>query len=532
MNRKLRLYLGLATAVLLAGAALWIGLAVANNGAGARQPHAAGPDGSAMTLHLLIGGPATSRLPAPERDFVRQAIERKFNVRLSVTYTEPGNDYETKIAALLSANDPPDMWLELSADGGAQHALDNVLADMTYYVTPEKMPHYFKYWMNESELRQYQFHNKFARAPIPYDKSSYRSYYIRKDWLDKLGLDVPDSYERYYNVLRAFTFNDPDGNGRADTYGFTTAGNGSRLSTDWPEYVKNGLLYPAYYADNRLIDMQMDSKVEQVVTDILRAMGDGVVDPDWFLNKGRQHIDKAVQGKVGIVLGDTLDFAFDANPDSLQSRSRAINPAADWVPFNPFGKQAIATASTPQYPFVYANNAAGLNPEKLERISQILDWLSGEEGFILTHYGLENVHYTRKGSTLTLIPAKIDEDIVQNGDFLKIWDFFTPDTPHVLGLTVIDPRRTERDRRIADTLGRIPVYGGLGTTLTPPLGISVEAMRARQNELQVKMVFADKSAKRWPEYREQIMTGYNGNVIFRQYEEKIRQAQSMRPAAN
>ena len=43
---------------------------------------------------------------------------------------------------------------------------------------------------------------------------------IRKDWLDKLGLKVPTTTDELMAVMKAFTFNDPDGNGKADTYGY------------------------------------------------------------------------------------------------------------------------------------------------------------------------------------------------------------------------------------------------------------------------------------------------------------------------
>ena len=41
----------------------------------------------------------------------------------------------------------------------------------------------------------------------------------RKDWLDKLGLQVPTTLDEYAKVANAMTFKDPDGNGKADTYG-------------------------------------------------------------------------------------------------------------------------------------------------------------------------------------------------------------------------------------------------------------------------------------------------------------------------
>lgn len=41
-------------------------------------------------------------------------------------------------------------------------------------------------------------------------------FFINKKWLDDLGLDVPQSYDEYREVLRAFKNGDPNGNGKAD----------------------------------------------------------------------------------------------------------------------------------------------------------------------------------------------------------------------------------------------------------------------------------------------------------------------------
>ena len=46
----------------------------------------------------------------------------------------------------------------------------------------------------------------------------------RVDWLRNLGLSEPRTLDELYNVLRAFTFNDPDRNGLNDTFGIAWAG--------------------------------------------------------------------------------------------------------------------------------------------------------------------------------------------------------------------------------------------------------------------------------------------------------------------
>lgn len=43
---------------------------------------------------------------------------------------------------------------------------------------------------------------------------------FRQDWADNLGLGFPETIEDLYDMAVAFTIDDPDGNGKNDTYGF------------------------------------------------------------------------------------------------------------------------------------------------------------------------------------------------------------------------------------------------------------------------------------------------------------------------
>ena len=43
--------------------------------------------------------------------------------------------------------------------------------------------------------------------------------WLRKDWLDNLGLEEPSTMDEVADILRAFISDDPDGNGQADTVG-------------------------------------------------------------------------------------------------------------------------------------------------------------------------------------------------------------------------------------------------------------------------------------------------------------------------
>ncbi len=57
--------------------------------------------------------------------------------------------------------------------------------------------------------------------------------YIRKTWLDNLGLEVPKTAEEFYEVMNAFKNNDPNGNGIKDEIPFATRGIDPSFYGNW-----------------------------------------------------------------------------------------------------------------------------------------------------------------------------------------------------------------------------------------------------------------------------------------------------------
>ena len=488
----------------------------------AAQQSEPSPFAEKLTLNWFIPSPANAYLPEGDLDFVKKAIEDKFNVEMKITYMAGDQDYVAKLNTLL-ASTPPDMWSDRTNDGGQKYAADGLLADLTGFVIPDKMPNYYKYWLTEDIVQRAKINGQFVRAPLPYMGSSYRSYYIRQDWLDNLGLKMPTNYDEYVEVLRAFTNKDPDGNGKDDTYGFTTAGGGANLGVEWPEYTKNGIKLPTSIQNNAFVDGQTVPEIEGVLNDIVKLIDEKLVDPDWYLNKSPQHVEKAIQGRVGVVYGYEKDFAFDNNQQGIQYRTKQINPNANWMPMTIFANDPIYSNTGAGNPFLFSKSTTA---ENMDRSVAILDWLASEEGYLLTHYGIEGKHYTRDGDTITLNLDAFESDVVKQGDFLKIWSFFTMTTawPEVYGLKVIDPRETDRDRAIVETLLAQPKRQYLGSSLIAPPGFDLAAFRKRQNELMSKAIFEDKSGKNWPQYREELLNKLNGTALYEAYTNNLKAA--------
>lgn len=57
--------------------------------------------------------------------------------------------------------------------------------------------------------------------------------FVRKDWREKLGLPQPKSWDDIQTLAKAFTTQDPDGNGKNDTYGFIVPASTTRGYASW-----------------------------------------------------------------------------------------------------------------------------------------------------------------------------------------------------------------------------------------------------------------------------------------------------------
>jgi len=57
--------------------------------------------------------------------------------------------------------------------------------------------------------------------------------FVRKDWREKLGLPAPKTWSDVETLAKAFTTQDPDGNGKNDTYGFLLPGSTTRGYASW-----------------------------------------------------------------------------------------------------------------------------------------------------------------------------------------------------------------------------------------------------------------------------------------------------------
>lgn len=165
---------------------------------------------------------------------VQKELEEKYNVKFNLVVLPGWTDGQSQISLLMASNDMPNiMWwwsMDTEYNKWVQAGLlDDVSAYMDKYTVIRdyynKMDPKTLFYASEADGSIY-------RIPGDVAEPSCENLWIRQDWLDNLNLKAPTTIEELNEVLRAFTEDDPDGNGQNDTYGL--GGDGYDFRSFWP----------------------------------------------------------------------------------------------------------------------------------------------------------------------------------------------------------------------------------------------------------------------------------------------------------
>ncbi|MBD2866976.1 extracellular solute-binding protein [Paenibacillus arenilitoris] len=225
-----------------------------------------------------------------------------------------------------------------------------------------------------------------------------RGVLIRKDWLDKLNLSMPKTTEELYNVVKAFAEQDPDDNGKKDTYGIALSGDTVAslqqmfgATSKWA--VQNGELAVDW---NRSTDYTAFAK---------RLFDEALIDRDFSTDNGTKAKQDFINGKLGI-------FGFLNDP--VQAQLQLIDPLKKNVPaaelaFLPYPTSPEGTFLPTLRNPVQSPGAISATAKNPDSVMKYVDFLLNESTSNALSYGVEGTHY----ETAEGCPAIIDTDKAQ-----------------------------------------------------------------------------------------------------------------------
>jgi len=228
---------------------------------------------------------------------------------------------------------------------------------------------------------------------IPYlpDGKYGRAYHIRYDWLEKLGLEVPETVEDFENVLRAFKTQDPNGNGEADEVPY--------FARQWPELIRLVTLWDGrstgsdtYHdfmvEDGKITHPYIGEGYREGIKNLARWYDEGLVDAEVF-TRGSSARDFLLGENLG---GATHDwFASTGGYNSLSSEIEGFEFKAMAPPASVSGKRVEEHRRILIKPDGWAIGHTNEHP--VETIKYFDFWFT-EEGRRLSNFGVEGEQYT------------------------------------------------------------------------------------------------------------------------------------------
>lgn len=218
-----------------------------------------------------------------------------------------------------------------------------------------------------------------------------RAWFIRKDWLNKLGLKVPENVDELYTVLKAFRERDPNGNGKKDEVPYFAREpiEAVRLINMWDARVSGSERYGDFMIeDGKVVHPWTTDNYRTGITKLAQWFKEGLIDTEIF-TRGSRDREYMLGNNIG---GMTHDwFASTSNyTDALKDTVPGINFAPMLPPKTVSGRRFEDSRRATVQPAGWAISYSNKHP--IETIKYFDFWFT-EQGRVLSNWGIEGVTY-------------------------------------------------------------------------------------------------------------------------------------------
>ncbi|NRF93803.1 extracellular solute-binding protein [Paenibacillus frigoriresistens] len=366
---------------------------------------------AAPTIKIVVGDRnmpyVTSSANINEDKYVKKMRElSKTDVRIE---TINQGDYSKKLNLMFASGDLPDAIQavngitspEFSAalNNGAFYELNDLIDK---YAPGLKTKIKSDMWNSSLVSKDGKIYAIPREAPTPNN----RIVYMRKDWMDKLGLQVPKTVDDYLNVLRAFRDKDPNGNGKADEipfigrknfdFGYVFFGSYDVSPEGW-KFVNNQLV-PNFIRPEMKDALKLHQQMYQ----------EKLIDNEIFVNTSTDWAAKIENTqRVGMWVHAT------EYPDKTATAYKKLTPPVEFInipaPTGPDGKGGNLIGSEVDPLSTWVIPKTNKHPEY---VLKFLEWFLSDDAQTFLNYGLDGDDYTvvNGKKVPTPINTKADSD--------------------------------------------------------------------------------------------------------------------------
>ena len=269
-----------------------------------------------VTVHL--GGSMNSNAKIPDGmsyddNAYTRLLKEDLNIEVAYDWVASSTDYDEKMNLCIGSNTIPEL---MNVNATQYRAL-------LKYDMIQPLDQYFDDYASDAlkayvesggeELKKCISNDKGEIMAIPAPSmmgGEVNEMWIRQDWLDNLGLEVPRTWDEMAAVAEAFVTQDPDGNGEADTIGILGPSNSDHMNAIGANQFGLDPLfssfqsYPQYWLQDEDGTVEYGSiqpETREALEKISKLYTNKLIDPEMLVRSDSK--EPLLSGKVGIFFG-------------------------------------------------------------------------------------------------------------------------------------------------------------------------------------------------------------------------------------
>lgn len=311
----------------------------------------------------------------------------------------PANQAKEALNVLLASGELPDMieysW-STNFPGGPEKAINDGYIIKLNDAIAKYAPNLQKYLKENPEVDKQIKTDNGSYYAFPFIRGddllkTYQGPIIRKDWLDELGLQTPQTIDDWYTVLKAFK--EKKGAAAPLTFlGMPTA----LFGLDGGGFVgAYGVIKNFYQEDGKIKYGPMEPGYKQFLATMQKWYAEGLIDKNIATIDAKTMDSNMTSGRSGATVWNS-----GAGIGKWQPVVKEKDPKAQFAPAPypvlkngekpKFGQKDFAFVST-------ASVAISGNSKNVETAVRLLDYAYGKEGHMFFNFGVEGVSYKMEG---------------------------------------------------------------------------------------------------------------------------------------
>ena len=436
-----------------------------------------------------------------ETEFAKECY-KKTGIKVEFIHPAQGQEQEA-LNLLLASGDLPDIietdWVsrnpEQMIENGTIIELNDIIKDYS--------PNLYKYLQENEDVDKQLKTDSGKYFAYPFIRNDEKllatsGFMMRGDWLDELGLEVPETIDEWETVLTAFKEKKCDMPIGVSLGGIYQLSGGYNTKADF------------YLRDGKLVYGPTEDNFKAFVERMHEWYEKGIIDVNFVVLDGSLVNSNILSGKAGCTFGaggSGLGMYLSNKPS--EPADYTLIP----VPYPTHEKGKTPEFGNKQLKYSPVNNAAITAQCKYPEIAaRFLDFAYSEEGYMLNNFGIEGVSYEMKDGypTYTDLITKNPEGLSM-AQTLPLYTRASTEGPFIQ-----DARYIEQYYQFPDQKKALDVWGANNDFdhIIPQISLTTDEAKEYNeimnevstycDEMVSKFIMGDEPIEKYDEFRNNI----------------------------